>query len=181
MYKSGRFNQTELARRHEVCIATVSNWIRKSGCSRGSRGRPEFEKPTARQQEMLRQVWTDTYDVVAGRFGVSKQYINQLAQRWQVWAERELGPRCIKAERSCKRVKTAKTAPHTLSPNVISFRVSDSVLAKILLVRGNKDQFRDRSLHFVARELLLAGIGQGQRSVALVGEPIQAESVRTTN
>lgn len=180
-YKSGQFKQSELARRHGVCGATVSNWIRKSSCSRGSRGRPAFEEPTSRQQEMLRQAWTDTYDVVAARFGVSRQYMHQLAQRWQLWAERELGPRCIEAEPTRKRIETIKTVPRTLSPNVISFRVSDSVLAKILLVRGNKDRFRSRSLHFVARELLLAGIGQVQRTVTSVGEPIQAESVCTTN
>jgi len=180
-YKSGQFKRSELARRHGVCSATVSNWIRMSGCTRGSRGRPPFEEPTTRQKEMLHQVWTDTYGVVAARFGVTKQYMGKLLQRWQGWTKREFGPRCIKAGSAPKNSEKLKTRPRTLQPNVISFRIADSVLAKILVVRGYKDQFRSRSLHYVARELLLAGIEQQQQTVTSVVEPIQTGTVCTTN
>ena len=43
------------------------------------------------------------------------------------------------------------------------------------------DQFRGPSLHYVARELLVAGSGQGLRTVTSVVEPIQTGSVCTTN
>ncbi len=180
-YKTGQSNQSELARRHGLCAATVSNWVREAGCPTGSRGRPAHKQPTSRQQEMLRRAWANTYAVAALRFGVSKQYLSQLAKRWQDWAEHELGPRRSLSSSVAPKVKSPKRAPRIPSPNVISFRIPDSALAKIVLIRGNKNQFLGQSLHIVARELLLAGIGQGYGSALSVGEPTQTEIVSSAN
>lgn len=174
MDKSGQFNQTDLAQRHGLCGATVSNWIRKAGCPRGSRGRPAFEEPTAVQMRILRHAWRHKYTEAGFAFDKQKQSVWRLVKRWQTWAEREFGLRSINAEKAPKKAERLKTCLRTIQPNVISFRVSDSILAKILEARGTRGQFRRQSLHIIARALLLSSFEQKQRTATSVVEPIPA-------
>jgi len=169
-FKTAKFNQTELSRRHGVSSSTVSVWLRKSGIKGNSRGRPQFEKPTNRQLEMLRQVQSDTFAVVAERFGVTKQYASKLLQRWQGWAEHKFGPRSISAGKSQEKAEIINIESHTIQPHVISFRVSDQVLSGILDLRRAGQQRRGCSPHFVARSLLTRLVEDKQREATPAAE-----------
>jgi len=169
-YKSGKLTQIKLAQRHGVSNATISVWLRKSGIAGNSRGRPQFEKPSSRQQEMLRQVQKDTFAVVAERFGVTKQYVSKLLQRWQDWAGHKFGPRSIMAGKSPEKAEIINTESHTIQPHVISFRVSDQVLSGILDLRRAGQQRRGCSPHFVARSLLTRLVEDKQREATPAAE-----------
>jgi len=179
-YTSGHYKQTDLALRHKVCEATISNWLRKAGCPHGVRGRPALVEPPVHQQHLLREIWNQKITEVAIRHQVSKQFVSKLAKRWNNWADQNFGPRQLKVKPVPKTVKIKKDRS-SLQLHVISFRVSDEALSKILMLRGSNDQFRGQSLHFVARELLLTGIGQGGGSALSANEPSHTDSVTSAN
>ena len=179
-YKTGEFNQGDLARRHGVATATVSNWLHKAGVATGKRGRKAYKSPTQLQQLMLLDAWTETYKVAAGRYGVSKQCLHHLAKRWKSWAEQEFGPRRLEPQLD-NQSEPEVFAERTLSPNVISFRIPDSALAKIVLLRAHKAQFASESLHQVARDLLLTGLGQGYAMASSTVPISQTEAAYAKN
>lgn len=180
-FQTGQFTQAVLARRHGVSPASVCNWVRTLPRQPGKRGRKAHTAPTLGQQEMLRDVCTETFQAVATRHGVSRQFVHHLAKRWKVWTEQQLGPRCLEKQQGSKRVDVVKRVELTFSSKVISFRVPDSVVVKIDSLRTHTAQFRLESVHFIARELLLAGLGQGCGVGSSSDEPVQTEAFCVTS
>ena len=179
-FQTGQFTQADLARRHKVSPASVCNWLRTIPRQPGKRGRKAHTSPTLEQQEMLSDVCTETYQAAATRHGVSRQYVHHLATRWKGWTEQQLGPRCLEKQQVSTRVEVVKRVERTFSSKVISFRVPVSVLVKIDSLRTHTAQFRVESVHFIARELLMAGLDQGYALGSSSDEPVQTESVCVT-
>lgn len=179
-FQWGQFTQAELARRHAVSPASVCNWVRTVPRQPGKRGRRANTAPTLGQRELLLEAWTETFAAVATRHGVSKQWVHHLATRWKGWVEEGFGPRCLEKRQPNKMAEPVEHVGRTTSSTVISFRIPDSLLVKVESVRTHKEQFRKESVHFVARELLMAALGQGCALGSSSDEPVQTDAVCVT-
>jgi transposase-like protein len=115
-YKCGKFTYADLARRHGISLATVFNWIRRSGLPRHGRGRRPLTEPTPNHQHILRLVREMGVSKTAKVVGVTKQRVHNVVTRWAPGLK---GPR---------RSKKAMThVPRQRRPRkqiVVSFRLS---------------------------------------------------------
>jgi transposase len=157
MYREGEKTTAEIAEGYGIHPSIVTYMAKRAGLSlRGRGGRPRVE-PSAKVQEILLEAWTTTYAEAAVRFNVSKQRVGQLVKRWHAWAVAQFGPREIKPQDV--QVEQVPCPANPVRPHVITFRVTDSELAKLLAEGGNRPDPWGCSPHSTARFLLFRSLG----------------------
>ena len=88
---------------------------------------------------------------------MSKQRVGQLVNRWHTWAVAQFGERKIKPDEAQEEQVPCPANP--VRPHVITFRVTDSELAKLLAEGGNRPDPWGCSPHSTARFLLFRSLG----------------------
>ena len=101
----------EIAKRHGISASTLTARAKKAGLPLRKRGRWQLPEPTAKQQQILRMVRTQTYAEVGSRFGMSKQRVSQVVRRWSGWTK----PKGSRARKNRRQ-----------KPRVVSFRVDNT-------------------------------------------------------
>ena len=153
MYRSGQATSKEIAQRFHVSPATLTVWARKSRVPLRGRGRRAGVEPSAAIQLILLEAWTGSYAAAGVRFGVTKQRVGQLVKRWRAWAVAQFGQRKTRHHKTDQGQEQRAIAP--VRPHVISFRIADSELTKLLAEGGTGSGPWARSPHSVARSCLL--------------------------
>ncbi len=158
MYSDPRFTTAEIAYRFGVVKGSVTHAARRAGLSLRKRGSRRQTAPSPATQAILLEAWTDTYENVANRCGVTKQRIAKIVGRWRNWALTQFGPREITTPKQlvCER-KPFQRDPFAAGPHVISFRIPDSVF-RVLKERSAKHD-PHASPHATARSLILEQLG----------------------
>lgn len=154
MYSDSSYTTSEIARRFGVCPASITNAAKHAGLPLRMRGRWPQGAPPSGVQDILLEAWTNTYDTVASRFGLTKQRIAKIVDRWREWATNQLGPRQVQAPKpaaSAPMVQPTRTSE--TSVHVISFRVPTSVFNQ--LAQKNAITPPGQSPSQFARDLLL--------------------------
>jgi transposase len=157
MYRQGEKTIAEIAGCYAVHPSFVTYVAKRAGLPLRGRGRRPRVEPSPAVQEILLEAWITTYAEAAARFEMSKQRVGQLVKRWEAWTVAQLGPRKIKPDEINEEQEQRPVDP--VRPHVISFRVTDSELVKLLAQGGNRSEPWTRSQHSVARFLLFRCLG----------------------
>ena len=72
----------QIAKKHGVNVMTINNWARKAGLPSRSRGRRKRVRPTPRQKQIVELARISTYETVGRKFGMSRQAVFQIVERW---------------------------------------------------------------------------------------------------
>jgi transposase len=157
MYREGEKTTAEIAGGYGIHPSVVTYMAKRAGLSlRGRGGRPRVE-PSAKAQEILLEAWTTTYAEAAARFEISKQRVGQVVNRWHAWAVAQFGERKIKPDEVQEEQAPCPVVP--IRPHVITFRATDSELAKLLAEGGTRPDPWGCSPHSTARFLLFRSLG----------------------
>lgn len=81
-YAAGKLSTAEIAKKYNVAPSTLTFWSHKLGQTLRGRGRPKMSVPTVRQRKILEMVRTKSYADVGKQFGVTKQMVSQIVNRW---------------------------------------------------------------------------------------------------
>ena len=132
MYSDSTYTTSEIARRFGVCMASITNAAKRAGLPLRKRGRWPQAAPPLGVQEILLEAWTNTYDVAATHFGLTKQRVAKIVDRWRDWATSQFGPRQLHAPKPTPSTHQAQPAPkREPSPHVVSFRVPTPVFEQL--------------------------------------------------
>lgn len=157
LYREGEKTTAEIAGGYGIHPSFVTYAAKRAGLPlRGRGGRPRVE-PSPVVQEILLEAWITAYAEAGARFNVSKQRVGQLVNRWCAWAVAQFGTRKIKPEEIKEQQEPCRLDP--IRPHVITFRVTDSELAKLLAEGGNRPDPWGCSPHSTARFLLFRNLG----------------------
>jgi len=135
-YVAGEMRVHDISKQAGITAGALTGRAKRLGLPLRGRGRKPLEKPTALHKKIIAAATAQSYEQVGLRFGISKQRVSKIVQRWNGSAGRE----------------TRKEDKRKL--HVISFRVDEKILKRLQSELQN-DYFQNfRSPSDVARELL---------------------------
>lgn len=161
----GREGIVAMARRHGIPVGALRRLAREQGWRARRRGRPTCTEPGVEVRQLLQQAWHRPYSEVAKEHAVSKQRVGQLVQRWgawavQAWGERRAGDAGRPA--SVRRVRRGRPKTH-----ILTFRVDAETASLLELRRRAGIPIPTRSVHDLARALLMQQVHGGADSVGV--------------
>jgi hypothetical protein len=158
MYSDSDYTTAEIARRFGVSEASVTHAAKGAGVLLRGRGSKRQKVPPPPVQAILLEAWTDKYENVAIRSGVTKQRIAKIVGRWRNWALAQFGPResCARNQR-VRKSEPSQPDPFAAGPHVISFRIPGLVFTA--LRERSAKQCPQASPHATARSLILQQLG----------------------
>jgi hypothetical protein len=136
-YVAGKMRVCDISKRAGITAGALTARVKRLGLPLRGRGRKPLEKPSALHKRIIAAAAAQSYEQVGVRFGISKQRVSKIVQRWNNSMRRGVP----KAQDKRKLY-------------VISFRVDDKMLKRLRTELQNH-YFRNlRSPSDVARELL---------------------------
>jgi len=84
-YRDNKLTSAQIAKKYEVCPATLTNWALMMNVPLRGRGRRRQDVPTEQQRQILEYVQVHNYDRVGRMFGLCKQQIQRVVKRWKDW------------------------------------------------------------------------------------------------
>jgi hypothetical protein len=136
-YIAGNAKVSEISKRAGISAGALSSRVKRLGLPLRGRGRNPLEKPTAVHKKIIAAAAKQTYEHVGLRFGISKQRVSKIVQRWN-------GLDCTRASRTKDKRKLY----------VISFRVDQKIMKRLQKELQNPHFRHFRSPNNLARELL---------------------------
>lgn len=82
-YQARERTTIEIATAYNVCPATLTVWAKQAGIPLRRRGRWTSDEPSPRNKRILELTQTLTYKETGRRFGISRQGVWRIVQRWK--------------------------------------------------------------------------------------------------
>jgi transposase-like protein len=154
-YKSDQYTNPELADRHGVSLSTILNWVRQSGVPRKRPGLRPQEKPSPTNRQIIELSSQFNGNEIARRFGVSRQRVHQVLDRWKhLRPER---PRLV-----CPSIEKVRKEHREVRSEIVSFRLTSDQARSVrtaLMTWGFGNRLSNSA---ACRAVLLAAIGCGR-------------------
>lgn len=148
----------DVAKKHNVSVPTLADWLRQSGVPRRQRGRRMLARPLPRAQQVLAFAAAHGFSQAAKRFNISRQRVSGLARRWGVVAPRP-------TVRSRNIETKAASKKHTRRPRrelVICFRLRANELSLLRELLPESVTQSTRSPHRLVRAAVIERLGNAQ-------------------
>ncbi len=141
-----------IAKKHNVSVSTLADWVREAGIPRRPRGRRLLTSPSPRARQVLAFAAAHGFSRAAKRFKVSRQRVSGLARRWAV-----LAPQRPTVRSETLEIKS-RSGKHTREPRrelVICFRLRADELSLLRESLPQSVAQSTRSPHRLVRAAVL--------------------------
>jgi transposase-like protein len=149
----------DIAKRHDIAVSKLSNWIREENVPRRHRGLRRLVEPSARAQQILAYAGTHGFSNAASYFNVSKQLVSSLAKRWNTRS-----PNCSKVSQP-KAVTSTESKQKDRRPKreiVVTFRLRKDELSLVRALQPPGEFPPTTSDHKLVRAVVLARLENAQ-------------------
>ncbi len=156
-YSAGDLTLVQISKMHGVPPPTITVWAKQEGLPPRKRGRRIMAVPCLQMQQALRSLETQTYEQLASKLWVSRARVGQVVSRWRPWIKDNnlrigrdrIKPRKLPQLRQRREPKVS----------VVSFRLTEQQVKKLVNSPSPKPPTNVRSIHQLARALLLRTLG----------------------